>query len=372
MANLILKPNSATGDKLILQDRAGAAVLTTADSGATIANATLDSPALAKEIKFTPTSTAPSATAGQMYFDTTQNKIYIHNGTSWGVIDVHSAKATGGNIFQYQLGSTTYQSHTFYANGTFVAHAAITIDILVVAGGGSGSSGHYGAGAGAGGMRTTTSHSLSAGSTAVTVGAGGAAQTTFNQPGINGSSSSFGSVLSCYGGQGSGYSGTMPSGSNFGSGGGRGGGNSNGGSGTSGEGNQGGGGHGYGTGGGGGAGKRGWNGDTYIPGDGGQGLPCAFRTGVAEYYAGGGGGSAYQDDTTDWRAAVIGQGGIGGGGNGSSFKTSSSSVGRNIHQHCSPGVPGTGGGGGGAEGHSSEDRIGAAGGSGIVVVRYVV
>ena len=40
---------------------------------------------------------------------------------------------------------------------------------------GSGSSGHYGAGAGAGGMRTTTSHSLSAGSTAVTVGAGGAA-----------------------------------------------------------------------------------------------------------------------------------------------------------------------------------------------------
>tara|TARA_Y100000296_G_C5032088_1_gene185392 strand:+ start:51 stop:368 length:318 start_codon:yes stop_codon:yes gene_type:complete len=36
MANLIIKPNSATGDKLILQDRAGGAVLTTADSGATI------------------------------------------------------------------------------------------------------------------------------------------------------------------------------------------------------------------------------------------------------------------------------------------------------------------------------------------------
>ena len=42
MANLILKPNSATGDKLIIQDRAGGAVLTTADSGATVANATLD------------------------------------------------------------------------------------------------------------------------------------------------------------------------------------------------------------------------------------------------------------------------------------------------------------------------------------------
>ena len=106
MANLILKPNSALGDKLIIQDRDGGAVLTTENSGATIANATLDSPALAKEIKFTPTSTAPTATAGQMYFDTTQNKIYIHNGTSWGVIDVHSAKATGGNIFQYQLAGT--------------------------------------------------------------------------------------------------------------------------------------------------------------------------------------------------------------------------------------------------------------------------
>ena len=46
MADLIIKPNSATGDKLILQDRAGGAVLTTADSGATIANATLTSPTL--------------------------------------------------------------------------------------------------------------------------------------------------------------------------------------------------------------------------------------------------------------------------------------------------------------------------------------
>ena len=46
MADLIIKPNSATGDKLILQDRDGGAVLTTADSGATITNATLTSPTL--------------------------------------------------------------------------------------------------------------------------------------------------------------------------------------------------------------------------------------------------------------------------------------------------------------------------------------
>ena len=56
MANLIIKPNSATGDKLILQDRAGGAVLTTADSGATIANATLNSPTMVTPALGTPAS----------------------------------------------------------------------------------------------------------------------------------------------------------------------------------------------------------------------------------------------------------------------------------------------------------------------------
>jgi hypothetical protein len=45
MADLIIKPNSATGDKLILQDRAGGAVLTTADSGATMASTVTGIPA---------------------------------------------------------------------------------------------------------------------------------------------------------------------------------------------------------------------------------------------------------------------------------------------------------------------------------------
>ena len=60
MANLIIKPNSATGDKLIIQDRDGGAVLTTADSGIdsatsvvatktgteTLTNKTLNSPTM--------------------------------------------------------------------------------------------------------------------------------------------------------------------------------------------------------------------------------------------------------------------------------------------------------------------------------------
>ena len=38
MADLIIKPATGDGNKLILQDKDGGAVLTTADSGATIDN----------------------------------------------------------------------------------------------------------------------------------------------------------------------------------------------------------------------------------------------------------------------------------------------------------------------------------------------
>ena len=43
MPDLIIKPKNQSGNKLILQDQAGGAVLTTADSGATAANVTLAS-----------------------------------------------------------------------------------------------------------------------------------------------------------------------------------------------------------------------------------------------------------------------------------------------------------------------------------------
>ena len=41
MPDLIIKPTATSGNKLILQDQAGGAVLTTADSGATIGGATI-------------------------------------------------------------------------------------------------------------------------------------------------------------------------------------------------------------------------------------------------------------------------------------------------------------------------------------------
>ena len=42
MPDLIIKPKNQSGNKLILQDQAGGAVLTTADSGATLGNSTQD------------------------------------------------------------------------------------------------------------------------------------------------------------------------------------------------------------------------------------------------------------------------------------------------------------------------------------------
>ena len=44
---MIIRPATGTGNKVIVQDQAGAAVLTTADSGATVANATLNAPTVA-------------------------------------------------------------------------------------------------------------------------------------------------------------------------------------------------------------------------------------------------------------------------------------------------------------------------------------
>ena len=47
MANLVLKPSTGAGNSVIVKDQGGGAVLTTADSGATIANATLTTPTIA-------------------------------------------------------------------------------------------------------------------------------------------------------------------------------------------------------------------------------------------------------------------------------------------------------------------------------------
>jgi hypothetical protein len=229
-------------------------------------------------------------------------------------------------------------------------------EYLIVAGGGSGGKNNAGGG-GAGGYLTNYSVStitLTGGEVyTVTVGAGGASQTTSSTNGNAGSNS----VLSGTGiatitaiGGGAGGTGTSQGGS-----GGSGGGNgyfvtSSGGSGTVGQGNDGGSGGAnppeYGAGGGGGAGAVGGNGTSSTGGNGGVGLSNSI-TGSATFYAGGGGGSANSTP------ASAGAGGNGGGGAGAAQSNNATS-----------GTANTGGGGGGAESATS-----GAGGSGVVILR---
>jgi hypothetical protein len=229
---------------------------------------------------------------------------------------------------------------------------------LVVAGGGSGGNenSRSGGGGGAGGLRTsfgTTSGggasaesniTLYAGTYTITIGSGGAGQSSTPSAGNDGSLSSIAAssmtTISSVGGGGGGAPGTGRTG---GSGGGGAHGGNAGGSGTANQGFDGGSGNGespYNGAGGGGASAVGANSSAGGgSGNGGNGLSVSI-TGSATAYAGGGGGGG----------GTAGNGGTGGGGAGSTSTAGGATV-------------NTGGGGGGA-------RTGSGtGGSGIVVLR---
>jgi len=287
----------------------------------------------------------------------------------YGISKVTSTpKATGGIISQ----DNTHWYHTFPFTSTFTPTEALTADILCIAGGG----GVYtqdmttnNGGGGAGGFRLLTSQSLTTTGYTCTVGGGGAGGASNNASGIKGSNSSI---------SGSGFTTITATGGgnttiNTGATGGSGGGGSTLDSSNGGAGNEGGytpvegfaGGQGkqdnnYPAGGGGGAGGAGGTpaSNTSNGGAGGIGSSAASSWGLVTgtgqnvagvvYYAGGGGGGA---------VANAGTGGSGGGGNGSSDRS------------VNNGVANTGGGGGGTGG-SPGQKNGAAGGSGLVIVRY--
>lgn len=270
-----------------------------------------------------------------------------------GTTPTIAPKASGGNITT----DGTYWIHTFLSTGTFTPFTGLTCDYLVVAGGGGG--GGYGGG-GAGGLLEASGSSFTATNYTVTVGAGGAGGAAAGGVfGGTGTNSVFNSSTALGGGGGA-ASGTGASG---GSGGGGGPVSSSvdgaGGSAT--QGNSGGA-TGYGFaggaakwdpqypgGGGGGAGAVGTTGTSAggLP-NGGAGRASSI-TGTSVTYAGGGGGGAVSN---------AGAGGAGGGGNG--FKSAATSV------AGTAGTTNTGGGGGGGR-----DSTGYAGGSGIVIIRYL-
>jgi hypothetical protein len=275
-------------------------------------------------------------------------------------------KASGGNIV---ANDGTYWYHAFLTSGTFTPLATLSCESIVVAGGGGGGNGSGGGGGGgAGGLVYTASNSLTASAYAVTVGAGGAGGIggTANLGGTSGANSILNAVTATGGGGGGAGSAT---GKNGGSGGGsQWGVVAVGGLGISGQGNNGGGSDqnfsNYGGGGGGGAGAVGGNSvDNVRAGSGGIGSSVysswgsATTTGILSstlyYYAGGGGSGS-----NDGGGGGPGAGGIGGGGAGGNSTTTSTA-----------GTANTGGGGGGG---GSSYRVGGAGGSGIVIIRYTM
>jgi hypothetical protein len=252
-----------------------------------------------------------------------------------------------------------------------------TISYLVIAGGGGGGSG-TGGGGGAGGYRSAYSTESSGGGGSaetpltigegtvitLTVGGGGSAGTSNNQGGDGGSSSITGSGVSTVtssGGGGGGGRNTQQ-----GRSGGSGGGSSSasilsGGSGTANQGYAGGSSNqsgGHPSGGGGGAGAVGVNGSGSQSGNGGAGVASTI-TGSSVTRAGGGGAGE-----TEFYGALAGTGSNGGGNGGSNAS--------GIYTGTA-GTANTGGGGGGSGKNPGPNTgvAGAAGGSGVIILRML-
>jgi len=279
------------------------------------------------------------------------------------------AQATGGEMSEYvDENGTKWIVHVFKNTGASQLNVTQPgkVEYLIVGGGGGGGN-NRGGGGGAGGMLTGQT-TVTVAIHNVTVGSGGAAQTSSGAKGKAGESSSIFSITALGGGGGGGVATGNLDGNSGGSGGGASASGSlsgTGGSGTTGQGSAGAnsiaGSVGAGAGGG-GAGAVGTSNTLGAGGNGGIGLQSSI-TGVSTYYAGGGGGGSV-------RNSYISHGGLGGGGNGAMDVDPASTP--NVAAQAGAANTG-GGGGGGAERSDSTHgfvRNGAAGGSGIVAVRY--
>ena len=236
-----------------------------------------------------------------------------------------------------------------------------SVEYLIVAGGAGGGGVYSGGGGGAGGLLTATGFTVVPNQLyTVTVGGGGAISST-NLQGNDGSNSAFGTGLTAFGGGGGGCSSGPQTGRPGGSGG--------------------------------GAERGGVPGGTPFPAAGtgisGQGYPGGLGyDGVALCTAGGGGGGAGGAGSDSPRVASAqnnaGPGGVGlewygtfyaGGGGGGNDQGTTAATGGNggggnggvLNTVGTAGATNRGGGGGGA----SNSQQGTAGGSGIVVIRYL-
>ena len=363
--------DSNTGDTIMLKDYAGnfgTNNLTIQRNGHNIQGLTVDA-----------TVQTDRASVTLVYVDSTKGWLFTME-SNVAVLGPTYISATGGTVAT----SGNFKIHSFTGDGCFVVSCAGNssgsnkVSYIVVAGGGGGGRDRSGGG-GAGGYREGRAPAfdsytasplvapdglpVSAQTYPITVGAGGAGgNTSPNFNGANGSNSSFSTITSAGGGGGMTSNTTSPQGGGFDGGSGGGGAGSNpsphsppAGIGNTppvsppqgnpgGEGQDGGNSRGAG---GGGATAAAVNASTTpsaAPGGGAGATSCITGSPVAR--AGGGGGTGTSPRTQ-------GAGGSGGGGAGG-------------HPAGTAGTANTGGGGGG----SCSSGVGAAGGKGVVIIRY--
>ena len=315
-----------------------------------------------------------------VFVDSTQGWINTMDSTS-NIRGAAFISASGGT----ETTSGDYKIHTFNSDATFTVNSVGSGDVgtkvsYVVVAGGGGSSQDRSGGGGAGGYRegketcggytasplAAPGFTVSAQAYPITIGAGGAADTSppFGDGG-DGANSVFSTITST-GGGGGGRSSCEPAGTDGGSGGGAGSvaphtarsggagntppvsppqGNNGGNSGNTSP--------GYSTGGGGGATAVGSNGST-AGGAGGAGATSSINATPTARAGGGGGGSDV--------GGSGGAAGAGGGGAGASGPSSPANV-------AGAGTANTGGGAGGTSG-GGPGVTAKSGGSGVVIIRY--
>lgn len=313
------------------------------------------------------TANLPTGQAvGSIVYDSTEQSIKVFDGSSWRGAASSAVTASGGNNIFTEDGHTV---HIFTGTGTFSVTNPGMVEYLVVAGGGAGGGGDVGGGGGAGGLLYGRAL-FSAGSYAVSVGAGGTGIQSSGSYGGKGIDSQLGPYIAKGGGGGGGWGAGQQTQGSGGSGGAATSTNRTG-YGIKGQGNDGGypgrGSPNYPQPGGGGAGEPGQPSYShFITGRGGDGraVPIISTTNALNYnvgqvyddqvwFAGGGAGGAESNQNPDIPTE---RGGLGGGGKGGRQTNNLNAV---------AGTARTGGGGGG-----EDPQAGANGGSGVVIVRY--
>jgi hypothetical protein len=144
------------------------------------------------------TSLTLSVVNGTLFLQNTT--FYIYGVAKLNITPTVAPKASGGDIIDTD---GTYWYHTFISSGTFTPATGLSCDCLVVAGGGGGGgavNGSIGGGGGAGGYQYFTSQSVAAVGYSITVGAGGTGGSSAPGSGSNGSNSVFGALAASVGG----------------------------------------------------------------------------------------------------------------------------------------------------------------------------